>query len=43
MDIRFPGHDLSYNNPPPSELIGVAAPAQPDLAVEIVAIAALPD
>ena len=33
----------SYNNPPPSELIGVAALAHPDLVVEIVAVAALPD
>ena len=33
----------SYNNPPPSELIGVAALAHPDFAVEIVAVAALPD
>jgi enamine deaminase RidA (YjgF/YER057c/UK114 family) len=33
----------SYNNPPPSELIGVAALAHPDLIVEIVAVAALPD
>ena len=31
----------SYNNPPPSELIGVSALAHPDLVVEIVAIAAL--
>jgi enamine deaminase RidA (YjgF/YER057c/UK114 family) len=33
----------SHNNPPPSEIIGVAALAHPDLVVEIVAIAALPD
>jgi len=32
----------SYNNPPPSELIGVTALAHPDLVVEIVAVAALP-
>jgi enamine deaminase RidA (YjgF/YER057c/UK114 family) len=33
----------SYNNPPPSEVIGVAALAQPDIVIEIVAVAALPD
>jgi enamine deaminase RidA (YjgF/YER057c/UK114 family) len=33
----------SSNNPPPSEVIGVAALAQPDIVIEIVAIAALPD
>lgn len=33
----------SYNNPPPSEVIGVAALAQPDIVIEIVAMAALPD
>jgi enamine deaminase RidA (YjgF/YER057c/UK114 family) len=33
----------SYNNPPPSELIGIAALAHPDLVVEIIAVAALPD
>lgn len=33
----------SYNNPPPSEVIGVAALAQADILVEIVAVAALPD
>jgi enamine deaminase RidA (YjgF/YER057c/UK114 family) len=33
----------SNNNPPPSEVIGVAALAQPDIVIEIVAIAALPD
>jgi enamine deaminase RidA (YjgF/YER057c/UK114 family) len=32
----------SYNNPPPSEVIGVAALAQPDIVIEIVAVAALP-
>jgi enamine deaminase RidA (YjgF/YER057c/UK114 family) len=34
---------LHYNNPPPSELMGIAALAHPDLVVEIVAVAALPD
>jgi enamine deaminase RidA (YjgF/YER057c/UK114 family) len=33
----------SYNNPPPSEVIGVVALAQSDLVIEIVAVAALPD
>jgi hypothetical protein len=33
----------SFNNPPPSEVIGVAALAHLDLVIEIVAIAALPD
>jgi enamine deaminase RidA (YjgF/YER057c/UK114 family) len=33
----------SYNNPPPSEVIGIAALAHPDLVIEIVAVAALPD
>ena len=33
----------SYNNPPPSEVIGVAALAHPELVIEIVAVAALPD
>lgn len=33
----------SKNNPPPSEVIGVAALAQPDILIEIVAVAALPD
>jgi enamine deaminase RidA (YjgF/YER057c/UK114 family) len=33
----------SHNNPPPSEVIGVAALAQPDILIEIVAVAALPD
>ena len=32
----------SKNNPPPSEVIGVAALAQPDILIEIVAVAALP-
>ena len=32
----------TYNNPPPSELIGVAALAHPDFVVEIAALAALP-
>ena len=35
--------ECSYNNPPPSEVIGVAALAQPDIVVEIVAVAALTD
>lgn len=46
MDEFFAEHcpkHCSYNNPPPSEIIGVAALAHPDLVVEIVAIAALPD
>jgi enamine deaminase RidA (YjgF/YER057c/UK114 family) len=33
----------SSDNPPPSEVIGVAALAHPDLVIEIVAVAALPD
>jgi enamine deaminase RidA (YjgF/YER057c/UK114 family) len=33
----------STDNPPPSEVIGVAALAHPDLVIEIVAVAALPD
>ncbi|MER8593356.1 RidA family protein [Mesorhizobium sp. M1182] len=40
--VHCPKH-CSYNNPPPSEIIGVAALAQPDLVIEIVALAALPD
>ena len=46
MDEFFAQHcskHCSYNNPPPSEVIGVAALAHPDLVVEIVAVAALPD
>jgi enamine deaminase RidA (YjgF/YER057c/UK114 family) len=46
MDEFFAEHCLkhcSYNNPPPSAVIGVAALAHPDLVVEIVAFAALPD
>ena len=31
------------NNPPPSELIGVAGLAHPDMVIEIVVVAALPD
>ena len=31
------------NNPPPSELIGVASLAHPDMVIEIVVVAALPD
>ncbi len=45
MDEFFAEHcpkHCSYNNPPPSELIGVAALAHPDLVVEVVAVAALP-
>jgi len=45
-DDLFAGHwpkQFSYNNPPPSEVIGVAAHAHPDLVVEIVVVAALPD
>ncbi|TKB15304.1 MAG: RidA family protein, partial [Mesorhizobium sp.] len=40
--VHCPKH-CSYNNPPPSEVIGVAALAQSDLVIEIVALAALPD
>jgi enamine deaminase RidA (YjgF/YER057c/UK114 family) len=46
MDEFFAEHcpkHCSYNNPPPSEVIGVAVLAHPDLVVEIVAVAALPD
>ena len=46
LDEFFAEHcpkHCSYNNPPPSEIIGVAALAHPDLVIEIVAIAALPD
>ncbi|MBZ9669748.1 RidA family protein [Mesorhizobium sp. ES1-3] len=46
MDEFFAEHcpkHCSYNNPPPSEVIGVAALAHPDLVVEIGAVAALPD
>ena len=46
MDEFFAQHcpkHCSYNNPPPSELIGVAALAHADLVLEIVAVAALPD
>ncbi|MER9544938.1 RidA family protein [Mesorhizobium sp. M0437] len=46
LDEFFAEHcpkHCSYNNPPPSEVIGVAALAQPDLVIEIVALAALPD
>jgi enamine deaminase RidA (YjgF/YER057c/UK114 family) len=46
MDAFFAEHcpkHCSYNNPPPSELIGVAALAQPDIVIEIVAVAALPE
>ena len=46
MDEFFAEHcpkHCSYNNPPPSEVIGVAALAQPDIVIELVAVAALPD
>jgi enamine deaminase RidA (YjgF/YER057c/UK114 family) len=46
LDEFFAEHcpkHCSDNNPPPSEVIGVAALAHPDLVVEIVAVAALPD
>ena len=46
LDEFFAEHcpkHCSYNNPPPSEVIGVAALAQTDIVVEIVAVAALPD
>jgi enamine deaminase RidA (YjgF/YER057c/UK114 family) len=46
LDEFFAQHcpkHCSYNNPPPSEVIGVAALAQPDIVIEIVAVAALPD
>lgn len=46
MDDFFAEHcpkHRSDNNPPPLEVIGVAALAQPDIMVEIVAVAALPD
>jgi enamine deaminase RidA (YjgF/YER057c/UK114 family) len=46
LDEFFAEHcpkHCSNNNPPPSEVIGVAALAQPDIVIEIVAVAALPD
>jgi enamine deaminase RidA (YjgF/YER057c/UK114 family) len=46
MDAFFAQHcpkQCSYDNPPPSEVIGVTALAHPDLVIEIVAVAALPD
>src|SRR5262249_25177038 len=46
MDEFFAQHcskHCSYNNPPPSEVIGVAALAHPDLVFERVAFAAVPD
>jgi enamine deaminase RidA (YjgF/YER057c/UK114 family) len=46
LDEFFAQHcpkHCSDNNPPPSEVIGVAALAQPDIVIEIVAVAALPD
>src|SRR5438445_7958777 len=42
FEEHCPKH-CSYNNPPPSEVIGISALAHPDLVIEIVAIAALPD
>ena len=46
MDEFFAEHcpkHCSYNNPPPSEVIGVVALAKPDIVIEIIAVAALPD
>jgi enamine deaminase RidA (YjgF/YER057c/UK114 family) len=46
LDAFFAEHcpkHVSTNNPPPSEVIGVAALAQRDLVIEIVAVAAMPD
>lgn len=46
LDAFFAEHcpkHCSDNNPPPSEVIGVAALAQADIVIEIVAVAALPD
>ncbi len=46
LDEFFAEHcpkHCSSNNPPPSEVIGVAALAHPDFVIEIVAIAALAD
>ncbi|WP_149194569.1 RidA family protein [Luteimonas suaedae] len=46
MDEFFAEHcpkHCSDNNPPPSEVIGVAALAQLDIVVEIVAVTVLPD
>jgi len=46
LDEFFAKHcpkHCSYNNPPPSEVIGIAALAAPDLVIEIVAVAALPN
>jgi len=46
LDDFFAQHcpkHCSYNNPPPSEVIGITALAAPDLVIEIVAVAALPD
>ena len=46
LDAFFARHcpkHCSTNNPPPSEVIGVTALAHPDLVIEIVAVAALPD
>ena len=43
LDECFAQHCPSHNNSPPSKIIGVAALAHPDLLIEIVAVAALPD
>jgi enamine deaminase RidA (YjgF/YER057c/UK114 family) len=46
LDEFFARHcpkHCSDNDPPPSEVIGVAALAHPDLVIEIVAVAAVPD
>jgi enamine deaminase RidA (YjgF/YER057c/UK114 family) len=46
LDAFFAEHcpkHCSYNSPPPSAVIGVAALAHPELVIEIVAVAALPD
>lgn len=46
LDEFFAQHcpkHCSNNNPPPSEVIGVAALAQRDIVIEIVAVAAVPD
>src|SRR5262245_23585846 len=46
LDEFFAQHcpkHCSYNTPPPSEVIGVSALAHPDLVIEIVAIAELPN
>lgn len=46
LDEFFAQHcpkHCSNNNPPPSEVIGVAALAQRDIVIEIVAVATVPD